>query len=287
MKTINKQVTFKASIMTGILIAGLTAVGQQPPPPPQNQPVPPPAQGVQQPGAPNQPGAPGQPGGPGMQPGGPRGGRFFGGLNLDDNQRQLLFDGLQAVGPQMREIMEKLRIAQQELVDAVLAEKYDEQVVRQKAEAVAKLQVELTMLRAKAVSAVAPTLTPEQKQEVKDSPFIAGLLTGAGGFGGRGGFGGFGGGPGGGPGGFGGPGGGPGGFGGPGFAPGGPGGFGGPGAAGGPGMGQGRRGQFGGPGAQGGNQQGGRGGRQRGGGNQAGGQQQGPAQSGNQAQPNQ
>ncbi|MCX7871803.1 MAG: periplasmic heavy metal sensor [Verrucomicrobiae bacterium] len=260
MKTTNKYTKLSATLMAGILIAGLNSIGQdqqsaQPAPPP------PPAQ---QPGGPNQPGAPNQPGGPNQQQGGPRGGRFFGGLNLDDNQRQLLFDGLQAVAPQMREIMEKLRVAQQELVDAVLAEKYDEQTTRQKAEAVAKLQTELTMLRAKAVSAVAPTLTPEQKQEIKDSPFISNLLTGAG-FGGRG-FGGFGGPGGGGPGGFGG---GPGGFGGgAGFGPGGPGGFGGPGGGvPGQGMGQGRRGQFGGQGAV--NQQGGgRGGRQRGGGNQ-------------------
>ena len=264
MKTRNNQAKLTASLLTGVLIAGLTAVGQQQPQQQPGQPAPPPQQAPQ-------PGVPNQPGGPGQQRGG---GRFFGGFNLNDNQRELLFEGLRAVGPQMQEIMEKLRIAQQELVDAVLAEKYDEQVVRQKAEAVAKLQVELTMLRAKAVSAVAPTLTPEQKQDIKESPFVAGLLTG-GGFGGRG-FGGFGGGPG-----------GPGGFGGPGFAPGGPGGFGG-GPGGPPAFGQGRRGQFGGPGgAPGGNQQGGgRGGRQRGGGNQNA-NQQAPTQGGNQPQPNQ
>ncbi|MGB9602027.1 MAG: Spy/CpxP family protein refolding chaperone, partial [Limisphaerales bacterium] len=132
--------------LTAVLNAGLLSAliplsaqqdqNPQPQPPPPNQPAPPQA----------------GPGGPqGQQPGGPgRFGRFFG--NFDDKQRQLLMDAMQANAPQMRELQDKLQAAQQELVKAVIAEKYDEQVVRQKAEAVAKLQVELTMLRAKAVS---------------------------------------------------------------------------------------------------------------------------------------
>ncbi len=214
-----------AAVMTAGIIATLPASGQQaqqPQPPAQNQ--------------------QGQP--PNQQAGAPpnRGGRFFGNM-LDDKQQQLLMEAMQANAADVNAIQEKMRAAQQELVKAVLAEKYDEQVVKQKAEAVAKLQVDMTMLRAKAFSAVTPTLTPEQKQDLENSPFVSFMLSGGFG-GGRGAFGG--------PGGFGGRG---------GFAPGGgQGGLGGQGAAPG-GFGGGRRGgagrgaQQGGAGVTGGNQQ--------------------------------
>ncbi len=202
---INKVNLALASVMTaGIIATTLPVAGQQ--------------DQTRQPQPPAQPPQNRQPQPPNQQPGGQpnRGGRFFGNM-LDDKQQQLLMEAMQTNAADINALQEKLRIAQQELVKAVLAEKYDEQVVRQKAEAVAKLQVEMTMLRAKAISAVTPTLTVEQKQDLENSPFVSFMLT-SGGFGGRGGFGAAG--AAGGRGGFA-PGGGPGGFGGPGAAPGG------------------------------------------------------------------
>lgn len=173
---INKVNLALASVMTaGIIATTLPVAGQQ--------------DQTQQPQPPAQPPQNRQPQPPNRQPGGQpnRGGRFFGNM-LDDKQQQLLMEAMQTNAADINALQEKLRIAQQELVKAVLAEKYDEQVVRQKAEAVAKLQVEMTMLRAKAISAVTPTLTVEQKQDLENSPFISFMLT-SGGFGGRGGFG--------------------------------------------------------------------------------------------------
>jgi Spy/CpxP family protein refolding chaperone len=158
----------------------------------------------------------GGPGGPGGAPGGggfQRGGGF--GVNLDDKQRELLRECMQKDTDKLRELDEKLRAAQTELMKAVLGEKYDEKAVREKAEAVAKIQVETTLLRSKCVSTLAPTLTPEQRTGM-EGPFGSMLLNG--GF--RGGF-----------------------SGGPGGAPGGPGGQ---------GVGRGNRGDAGGPGAPGG-----------------------------------
>lgn len=87
---------------------------------------------------------------------------------------------------------------------ATLAEKFDEPVVREKAEAVAKIQAEMTLLRAKALAKVAPTLKPEQKDTLENSRTGSMMLTsgfmldfGGGGYGGRSGGGGFGGGSGG------------------------------------------------------------------------------------------
>ena len=116
-----------------------------------------------------------------------RGGRgnFGGGWGLDEKQMELLREATQADVEEIRKLDEKLRAAQKELVQAVVAEKYDEKVVREKAEAVAKIQTEITMLRAKQVATVVPTLKPEQREQWENSPVALGLLMrGGGNFGG-------------------------------------------------------------------------------------------------------
>ena len=114
----------------------------------------------------------------------------FGGLNLDEKQSELLREALQAEGDDLRKLYEKLQAATRELVKAVVAEKYDDKVVREKADAVSKLQTEITMLRAKAFSAVSPTLNPEQREQIENNRVTSSIITGAGvGFG-QGGFGG-------------------------------------------------------------------------------------------------
>lgn len=106
----------------------------------------------------------------------------FGGL--DEKQMELLREATQADSEEMRKLDEKLRASQRELVQAVVAEKYDEKVVREKADAVAKIQTEITMLRAKQVATVVPTLKPEQREQWENSPIALGLLMRGGGFGG-------------------------------------------------------------------------------------------------------
>ena len=126
------------------------------------------------------------------------------GVTLDDNQRELYRDAMQKNSEQMQKLSDQFRAAQKELVTAAIAEKYDEATVKSKAEAVAKIQTEMTLLRTKAFSSVAPTLKPEQREQLANSPMGAAMLLGGGG---GGGFRAMGGGPGGpgGPGGGGGP----------------------------------------------------------------------------------
>ena len=145
---------------------------------------------------------------------------------LDDQQRPLLQESRQKYNDELTKLNEQLRVAQKELAKATVADTLDEKVVRAKAEAVAKIQVELDVLAAKIVAPLVPTLKPEQKDQMENNPFFLRMLTG-----GMGGMGGMGGGRGGrgGPGGGGPGGGGPGGPGGGG--PGGPGGGGAPGSA--------------------------------------------------------
>lgn len=111
-----------------------------------------------------------------------------GGINLDDKQRELLREAMQKDGVELRKLAEKLRAAQKELMQAVLAEKYDEKLVREKAEAAARIQTDMTLLRAGAVATLAPTLKPEQREQLETSPLGVSLISGAGmGFGATGG----------------------------------------------------------------------------------------------------
>ena len=153
---------------------------------PAPQPAPPPGGGG--PG----PGRPGRGLGGGGNPQGPRGNT----MGLDDEQFQLYREANLKNSEELRKLDEKLRAAQKELVQVALAEKYDEKAVRDKAEAVARIQVDIATLRAKALATVAPTLKPEQRDQLENSPSGAALLMGGGMGGGR--FGG-GAGPGGGP----------------------------------------------------------------------------------------
>jgi len=113
------------------------------------------------------------------------------GINLDEQQLQLLREAMQKNQDQLAKLGEQLRAAQKELLLATIGEKYDEKIVRQKAEAVAKIQTDLTMLSCQALSTVAPTLKPEQRQELENSPLAATMLT-MGGMRGMGGMGGMG-----------------------------------------------------------------------------------------------
>ncbi len=111
----------------------------------------------------------------------------FGGLNLDEKQNELLREAMRADSDELRKLAEKLQAAQKELVKTIVAEKYDEKIVREKAEAVTKIQTEITVLRAKSLATVSPTLKPEQREQIENSRAAVGFITGTAiGFGGAG-----------------------------------------------------------------------------------------------------
>jgi Spy/CpxP family protein refolding chaperone len=109
---------------------------------------------------------------------------FPGGLNLDDQQRSLLREANQKEGDELRQLHEKLQVAQKELIDAIIGEKYDETVVRAKAEAAGRIQTDITVLRARAFATVSPTLTPEQRQQLENPQMAHALILGGGAIGG-------------------------------------------------------------------------------------------------------
>lgn len=127
------------------------------------------------------------------------------GINFDDQQRALLQEARQVNGDELRKLNEKLAEAQKEFVKAVVAEKYDEKSVREKADTVGKIQAEIMALNGKAFATVSPSLKPEQRESLEGNVRIGiaiinptggfgggpgNFAAGAGGFGGRGNFGG-------------------------------------------------------------------------------------------------
>ena len=92
---------------------------------------------------------------------------------MSDEQRQ----ALQQVSEETKELNSKLSEARKELGGAIYAEKLDEKMIRDKAAAVAKIDADLYVARAKAFAKVRSKFTPEQIEAFKSNP---------GGMGGRG-----------------------------------------------------------------------------------------------------
>jgi Spy/CpxP family protein refolding chaperone len=86
---------------------------------------------------------------------------------LTDQQRASYQVTMKELRPKFAELDAKLRAARQDLLDTSVTGKFDENVIRQKALAAAKIEAEMTVLRVKAFSQVQPPLTPEQIEKIK------------------------------------------------------------------------------------------------------------------------
>ncbi len=112
--------------------------------------------------------------------GGQGGGRRGGGgpmANMSDEQRE----ALRQIATDNRELTTKLTEARKELGGAIYAETVNEGTIREKSAAVAKIEADLAVARAKGFAKVRDKFTAEQIDAMKNMP---------GGFGGRGGGGG-------------------------------------------------------------------------------------------------
>lgn len=89
---------------------------------------------------------------------------------LTGEQRESMRTILAGQREEMRVIQEQMRTARKALLQASFADKFDEDLVRTKALAVAKLEAELTVLRAKAMSQVQPPLSDEQIEKIMNPP---------------------------------------------------------------------------------------------------------------------
>jgi Spy/CpxP family protein refolding chaperone len=98
--------------------------------------------------------------------GGGGGGGFAAFQNLTDEQRQ----ALQQVNEETKELNAKLTEARKELGGVIYAEKVDEAQIREKAAAVAKIDADLYVARAKAFAKVRSKFTSEQIDAFKNNP---------------------------------------------------------------------------------------------------------------------
>lgn len=110
------------------------------------------------------------------------GGGIRGGV-LTQEQRTQLREAMQASRADLAPLIEKLNAAQKEALNAALAKNPDEKVVREKIEAVAKIQTDIAMLRFKSVKSVASTITDEQKAQIEERPGMTYMMLLGGGFG--------------------------------------------------------------------------------------------------------
>jgi len=89
---------------------------------------------------------------------------------LNPEQRESLRGAMQADREKIRELEQQLREARKAAADAGIGNDFQEEELRAKLEAAAKLDMEITVLRAKALAQVQPPLTDDQIQKLKNPP---------------------------------------------------------------------------------------------------------------------
>jgi len=87
---------------------------------------------------------------------------------LTDEQRASLREAMEAQREKTREFEEKIRRVRAELFTSSLSQTFDEETVRSKAMTAAKLEAEMTVLRAKVFSTMKPALSAEQLREIRE-----------------------------------------------------------------------------------------------------------------------
>ena len=106
----------------------------------------------------------------GEMDGGLRGGGLRGlrGLELTEAQREQVRAIFKEQGPALRERMDIVRNAHQELRAASLQPNFDSARVRQLADNAARAMADAAVLRAEAMSKVVALLTPEQRSKLEE-----------------------------------------------------------------------------------------------------------------------
>ena len=88
---------------------------------------------------------------------------------LTEDQRASLREAMNSQREKTRDLQQKLRDARKGMFEAGLAPNFDEDALRSKAMGAAKLEAEMTVLRAKALSQIKPHLSAEQIEKLKSS----------------------------------------------------------------------------------------------------------------------
>lgn len=149
MKTIISRSRILSLIVTATITGCVITASAQPPPP--ERPLPPDAPRRERPpGNFQRPGLPDE--------------------SLSEEQRTSMREAMDASRKEARPLEEKMRAARRDLQEAIHAEKLDEQLIRDKAAEIGKLEGDLAVIRAKAISKIHPPLTREQLARMKNMP---------------------------------------------------------------------------------------------------------------------
>jgi Spy/CpxP family protein refolding chaperone len=89
---------------------------------------------------------------------------------LTPEQRESLMDANRSNQAQTQDLEERIRTARKAILEASLAPKFDEANLRAKLEAAAKLEADLTVLRAKTLAKMEPPLSEEQIKQITAGP---------------------------------------------------------------------------------------------------------------------
>jgi Spy/CpxP family protein refolding chaperone len=105
----------------------------------------------------------------------PMGGGAAGGLGrvalvLTPEQRASLRDASEEDRDKVRQLNEQLREARKAVAEASFAKEFKEDELRAKLEAAAKIDTELTIIRARALASIEPPLSDEQIEKAKNPP---------------------------------------------------------------------------------------------------------------------
>jgi Spy/CpxP family protein refolding chaperone len=99
---------------------------------------------------------------------GPQGGVAAFERVLTDEQRKKLREATRANTGKIRGNQQEVLKLRRELQEAALAGQANEAEIKEKAEAISKLEAETLAARMNAIAQIAATLTPEQKQKIKE-----------------------------------------------------------------------------------------------------------------------
>lgn len=86
---------------------------------------------------------------------------------LNEEQREAFRQAMQSTRSRLREIEEQIPQLRREIEESVFAMKLDEESIRQKTRALADLETDRTLLRARAMAAIRPSLSEDQLRQIK------------------------------------------------------------------------------------------------------------------------
>jgi Spy/CpxP family protein refolding chaperone len=89
-----------------------------------------------------------------------------GGIPLDDQQRRLYWEALQQYRGELGKLGGRYHETTKQIIEITLSENFSEKAVREKIDELVKIHADMLVIRARSLSTLAPTLKPEQHDQL-------------------------------------------------------------------------------------------------------------------------